>query len=97
MGITPNIKDLAKILDNQEKILLKVLIKNEDTTIYRACNRQPGANADQMVVAVLNLEENNLISKTKRDPYKPGLTDQVLQHYSLTDLGKNVCYEARIH
>lgn len=97
MSNTSNIKELATILDNQEKILLTVLIKNVDTTIYRACNRQPGANIDQMVIAVQKLEENNLISKSRRDPFKVGQTDQTLQHYVLTDLGKNVCYEARTH
>lgn len=97
MGKTTNIKELVEILDNQDKIMLKVLIKNEDTTIFRTCYKQPGANVDQMVIAAEKLEENNLISKSRRDPNRTGQTDQVLQHYILTDLGKNVCYEARIH
>jgi hypothetical protein len=97
MGDTMDIKELATILDSQQKIMLQTLIKNNDTTIFRTCHKQIHANADLMVLAAKNLEDHNLITKTRRDSCKPGQTDQILQHYELTALGKTVCYEARIH
>lgn len=90
------IKKIVDNLDNQMIIFLKVLKRDGETTVVKSLHLQPGANKGYMINAVRELEKLNVIKVSHEEFNDAGLSENDRIYYSLTDLGKKVCYQGNI-